>query len=876
MKKITLQILLGIMFLFSAAIHAQANDNIANAEAVVCGSVYSGTTATATLDQANPSLFFGVDLDAPNVWYTYTGSGFEETITLDLCGSSYDTSILVLTGSPGSLTAIAGNDDDSTCSSNTLNSRISFTSDGTTTYYIAVEGYNLGSVGAYTLNISCTGVTPPTVDNQNCALALSINVDGIPIASDNSFGDTSATQPTCDSFGSAQDVWFSFVAPTSGTVDVTVTGTSMTSVNFASYSGICGALTSIGCSSNLTASGTQSLTALIAGDTYFVQVWSNAAEQGAFELSLTDPGYCLPVVTYGKYYDCSSSTFNVTATISSLASASSVTVTDDQGSSSQTVFAADTLTFGPYAFGTSVVLTATNDQSPVCTVVSTAQTVLACPPTNDECATALTLSCGDVLTAQTTDGANGGTTTSCIGTIGNDIWYTFVGDGQILTLTATASVEFPQVEVYQSTDGTCSGFTPGSCIASAGSGQAALTVSFASQNGVTYYAHVGNYINGNPAVLFDISLTCAASPTAPDNDDCSGAFALTVNPDASCASVVSATLVGATASAVDATSCGGTEDDDVWFSFVAENTIHTINLNNVVGSTTDLYHSLWIGDCASLSLVPGTCSDPNNSQPTGLVVGQTYYLRVYSFTGTALQTTTFDVCIGIPPPPPANDDCTGAIELLATGGTFASNAIVSNNISATTTTGLTFGCQTNRVNDVWYTVVVPASGVLTIETDTTSGTLMTDSVMSVFSGTCGTLVEIGCDDDSGNTTFSKVSLTGLTAGDILYVGLWRYSVGTGLDGQFLISAYDPTLMSAQTFDAVNFRAYPNPVKDVLNLSYNKNISNVAVFNMLGQEVFTKSLNANQSRIDISQLSKGTYMVKVTADNQVKTIKVSKE
>ena len=41
-------------------------------------------------------------------------------------------------------------------------------------------------------------------------------------------------------------------------------------------------------------------------------------------------------------------------------------------------------------------------------------------------------------------------------------------------------------------------------------------------------------------------------------------------------------------------------------------------------------------------------------------------------------------------------------------------------------------------------------------------------------------------------------------------------------------------------------------------------------------LYTKSLNANQSRIDMSQLSKGTYMVKVTADNQVKTIKVSKE
>ena len=61
--------------------------------------------------------------------------------------------------------------------------------------------------------------------------------------------------------------------------------------------------------------------------------------------------------------------------------------------------------------------------------------------------------------------------------------------------------------------------------------------------------------------------------------------------------------------------------------------------------------------------------------------------------------------------------------------------------------GLTFACQVNRKNDVWYTVVVPASGTLTVETDTTTGTTMMDSVLSVFSGTCGSLTEVGCDDD---------------------------------------------------------------------------------------------------------------------------------
>ena len=79
-----------------------------------------------------------------------------------------------------------------------------------------------------------------------------------------------------------------------------------------------------------------------------------------------------------------------------------------------------------------------------------------------------------------------------------------------------------------------------------------------------------------------------------------------------------------------------------------------------------------------------------------------------------------------------------------------------------------------------------------------------------------------------------------------------------------------------TFDSKNFTYYPNPVKDVLNLSYTKNISNVTVFNLLGQQIATKVVNANQSKIDMSNLAAGTYLVKVAADNQVKTIKVIKE
>lgn len=586
------------------------------------------------------------------------------------------------------------------------------------------------------------------------------------------------------------------------------------------------------------------------------------------------PPCAQPQVTFSKTFDCGSSTFEVIADITDLGGASTITVTDDQASSSQSVSSAGPVTFGPYAFGTIVVLTATNDDTPICNVVSDNQVVLACPPTNDECIDAIALNCGDVLTNQTTDGATGGSDISCVGTIGDDIWYSFVGDGQIITASATASAGEPQIEVYESTDGTCSGVTPGTCIASDGSFNLTVNAVFSSVVGQTYYIHVGSVINGDPAVLFDLSLTCETPASPPANDECDGAIALESNPDASCTSFASGTVQGATPSATDAASCGGTEDDDVWYSFVATDVLQTIKLSNVVGSSTAMSYSVWSGDCGTLTLVPNSCSGANTSTVTGLTAGNIYYVRVYTTTATILQDTTFDICIGTPPPPPANDDCTAAIEIIA-GGEFSTSPVTGTNASSTTTVGLpTFSCQTNRFNDVWYSVVVPASGSITIETQAAPGTAMTDTVISVYTGACGSLVEVGCDDDTGTDNFSIEPLTGLTPGETIYVGVWKW--GTSLDGEFLISAYDPSLLSNSSFENENFRSYPNPVKDVLNLSYNKSISDVSVYNLLGQEVMTKSINANQSQIDMSALTTGTYMVKVTADNQVKTIKVIKE
>jgi hypothetical protein len=504
------------------------------------------------------------------------------------------------------------------------------------------------------------------------------------------------------------------------------------------------------------------------------------------------------------------------------------------------------------------------------------------PPANDDCLGAIALTvnpdfaCGTVTAGTTLGGTQSMAAAPCFGNPDDDVWFSFVATSAshriVLSNAVAVGGTGTSTDAYmQILSGSCGSQTSVLCSDPNTANATGLTI------GDRYYVRVYTYGTTNN-ITFNLCVgTPPPPPPAPANDECTGAIALTVNPDLACGTVTAGTVSGATASTTDATACSGAEDDDVWFSFVATAANHTISLSSVAGSVTDMFHSLWTGNCAGLTLVPGTCSDADTSNPTGLTIGQTYFVRVNTYTGTAGQLVTFNICVGTPPPPPANDNCTGAIALTP-GGVFATNPITATSAGATATDGLVASCQGNTASNVWYTVVVPASGSITIETQTT-GSGYTDSIVSAFSGACGSLTSVGCNDDGGptgaNDRMSILSLTGQIPGSTLYVSVWRYGAGTGVNGTFTISAYDASLAN-DSFDNANFSFYPNPVKNVLNLSYNKEISNVEVYNLLGQKVNASKVNASSAQIDMSNLSNGAYIVKVTSDNQFKTIRVIKE
>ena len=59
----------------------------------------------------------------------------------------------------------------------------------------------------------------------------------------------------------------------------------------------------------------------------------------------------------------------------------------------------------------------------------------------------------------------------------------------------------------------------------------------------------------------------------------------------------------------------------------------------------------------------------------------------------------------------------------------------------------------------------------------------------------------------------------------------------------------------------------------LTLKAQENINSVAIYNMLGQQVYNANINAMQSTVDMSNLSNGTYIVKLNINGTEGSVKV---
>ncbi|AZB10812.1 T9SS C-terminal target domain-containing protein [Chryseobacterium sp. G0162] len=72
------------------------------------------------------------------------------------------------------------------------------------------------------------------------------------------------------------------------------------------------------------------------------------------------------------------------------------------------------------------------------------------------------------------------------------------------------------------------------------------------------------------------------------------------------------------------------------------------------------------------------------------------------------------------------------------------------------------------------------------------------------------------------------------------------------------------------------KVYPNPVSDILTISFDQKIHSVTIYNAAGQLILAKAIDDTKGTIDVSGFVSGLYLVKVNAANGfVKTVKVIK-
>jgi len=73
---------------------------------------------------------------------------------------------------------------------------------------------------------------------------------------------------------------------------------------------------------------------------------------------------------------------------------------------------------------------------------------------------------------------------------------------------------------------------------------------------------------------------------------------------------------------------------------------------------------------------------------------------------------------------------------------------------------------------------------------------------------------------------------------------------------------------------LDFKVYPNPAVNLINISSKLPITKVEIYSVLGKKLLSTSVNLN--KIDISKLNKGIYFIKVYSSNNIGIKRVVKE
>jgi hypothetical protein len=406
-------------------------------------------------------------------------------------------------------------------------------------------------------------------------------------------------------------------------------------------------------------------------------------------------------------------------------------------------------------------------------------------PINDACALATTISPGSGTVNFNTSGATQDGPVECLQSgsdqIGADIWYKWTngpcaGNATITTCGSSFDTKFAVYNGWTCPTTTSSiACNDDSTVCGTGSLQSAAT--FAVVANGQYLIRVGGYNGATGAGVLNITAPGGCGPQPPANDLCANAIVL-ANGVATNGTTVNATVTDP----LPTTPCGASATTgDVWYTFTNGATVGTVTVTTC-GSSYDTVVSVYTGNCGALTQV--ACNDDACGLQSTVTIAnapanQLYRIRVSGYNGAtgAFGITATGTAGG--PTPPANDPCSAPV-VLNDGVPYSGS---SENATANDT--IPTPCATSG-RDVWFTYTPASSATVNIQTCNSAF----DTVLSVYTGNCGSLTQVACNDDEGTggpctgTLQSSVDVA-MTAGTTYRIRLAGFG-GTPASGNYTI------------------------------------------------------------------------------------------
>jgi predicted pyridoxine 5'-phosphate oxidase superfamily flavin-nucleotide-binding protein len=776
---------------FTIGVTHVVNDNCANAITLTSANFFIGTTGTTMIStQSLPAITCNANTGTADddVWYKFTAVATSHAVTV-IGGEGFDPVVDVRSG--------ACNGSTIACVDNIGGGKETVVLTGLTignTYYIRVYSAGGSDSDRGTFTIGVIHIT-----NDNCANAFTLT-------SATSFVGTTSTTITatqslpavvCNSpIGEADDdVWFKFTASSTGH-NITVIGEGGFDPVIDVRSGACNG-TTIACAEDTGGGGTETviLSALTIGSTYYVRVYSSF-DRGTFTIGLMhsindDCTNAISLTSATSFAGIAGATQGASQSLPPITCNADTGTADDDVwykftavSTSHTVMVigggetgfdpvvdvrsgacngitidcadatkdgeTETVRLSGLTIGSTYYIRVYSYGD--LTIERGIFTIGVMHLINDNCTDAITLTSATYFTgiAGTTMIATQSlpaiTCNADTGTADDDVWYKFtaVATKQIVTVMGEGGFD-PVIDVRS---GACNGIT-----IACGS---EIVVLSGLTIGNTYYIRVYGYGSLEyERGEFTIGVVHVV------NDDCANAITLT---SATSFTGIPGTTLLSTQSlpAITCNANTGTADDDVWYKFVAVSTNHTVIVSSAF---FDAVIDVRSGACNGITIA---CADDAGEIATetvglsGLTIGNTYYIRVYSPGGADSNRGTFTIgVIHI-----INDNCANAITLTSANsfvGFAGTTMSATQSLPAIECNAFTGTAD----DDVWYKFVA----VSTNHTVTVMGGDGFDALIDVRSGACNG-INIGCADDTFNGETEIVVLSGLTIGNTYHIRVY--------------------------------------------------------------------------------------------------------